>query len=166
MREHLTLLDNHPEKSALADHVRDEHDGRPCSFKMRLVSKHFKPLERQCSEALQITEYKEGQVMNRRGEFGENLPPDFGILEDGVYRTKRKKVEVKQQVSASTTAKHVRLEKCMRTEVCEQTEVCETAQDQTSISTETVTTDMTSQSEPTQYPSLLNVEAAENTHFI
>ena len=111
MREHLTLLNNHPDKSALGDHIRDKHSGKPTNFTMKLVSKHFKPLERQCAEAIQITEYKDGQVMNRRGEFGENLPPDFGILEDGLYRTnpKRKKVELKQQVPADKATKRVKL---------------------------------------------------------
>ena len=133
MREHLTLLSNHPDKSALGDHIRDEHNGEPTNFKMKLVSKHFKPLERQCAEAIQINEYKEGMVMNRRGEFGENLPPDFGILEDGLYRTnqKRKKVELKQQLPAEKTTKRVKLEKneslkvCEEPTVCEGTEVCE-----------------------------------------
>ena len=63
MREHITLLENHPDKSALGDHLKEEHNGDKCEFKMKLVSKHFKPLERQCSEALQITEYKDGKVL-------------------------------------------------------------------------------------------------------
>ena len=73
-KEHFSLLENHPEKSALGDHARDDHDGQTCAFKMKLLSKHLKPLERQCKEGLDISEYKEGKVMNRRGEWGENLP--------------------------------------------------------------------------------------------
>ena len=184
MREHLTLLDNHPEKSALGDHIRDEHNGKASSFKMKLVSKHFKPLERQCAEAIQITEYTDGQVMNRRGEFGENLPPDFGILEDGLYRTnsKRKKVELKQQVPIDKANKRARLNECRDQEVCEQPTVCETAcertevyekvQEQTLTSTQAMTIDVTDihthQSEPTPCKSLANGEitGAENRNFI
>ena len=92
MREHYTLLENHPDKSALGDHIRDDHNGLECKFVMKLVSKHMKPLKRQCKEGLMINEYTEGEVINRHGEWVENLPPDFGVLEDKIYKVKRKKI--------------------------------------------------------------------------
>ena len=114
--------------------------------------------------------------MNRRGEFGENLPPDFGILEDGLYRTnqKRKKVELKQQLPAEKTTKRVKLEKneslkvCEEPTACEGTEVCEKMCEQTLTLAETVTTDTTCQpdSKSTSYHSLANGEIAEGRYFI
>ena len=108
-REHFTLLENYPDKSALGDHIREEHNNRPCDFSMKLVSKHFKPLERQCKEGLMIGEYEKGKIMNRRGEWGENLPPDFGVLEDTIYKVKRKSTNPQQR---SDKSKKLRLEVC------------------------------------------------------
>ena len=34
-KEHFTLLENHPEKSALGDHSRDDHNGQACVFRMK-----------------------------------------------------------------------------------------------------------------------------------
>ena len=79
---------------------------------MKIVLKHMKPLERQCKEALEITSYKEGKVFNRRGEWGKNLPPDFGILEDQIYRVERKRVEIAPVCSDKST-KRVKVEKCV-----------------------------------------------------
>ena len=81
---------------------------------MKLVSKHIKPLERQCKEGLMIGEYDQGKIINRRGEWGENLPPDFGVLEDTIYKVKRKNSSTQQR---SDKAKRVRLEVCEN--VCE-----------------------------------------------
>ena len=65
-----------------------------------------------------ISEYKNGKVINRRGEWGENLPPDFGILEDSIYKVIRKKSELTQQGPSKPT-------KRQKVEVCET--VCEAA---------------------------------------
>ena len=133
---------------------------------MKIVSKHFKPLERQCSDALQITEYKDGKVLNRRGEFGENLPPDFGILEDNVYKVKRKKVEVKQQAPDNMATKCIKLEKCVSKEVCEEiSAVCELNQLQTSTLTLTMTTDMTHEARSAWYTNLLSVGTLDNRDY-
>ena len=88
-REHQAMLEDHPDKSALGDHVRDMHEGEKVEFTMKLVTKTYKPLERQCVEAQEIRENKKG-VLNRKGEWGQNLPPEFGLLEDKIYRLKRK----------------------------------------------------------------------------
>ena len=40
---------------------------------------------------------------------GENLPPDFGVLEDSIYKVKRKSKNPQQR---SDKAKRVRLEVC------------------------------------------------------
>ena len=52
--------------------------------------------------------------MNRKGEWGENLPPDFGVLEDSIYKVKRKNTNQQQRSDKS---------KKRKVEVCEA--VCE-----------------------------------------
>ena len=118
MREHYSLLENHPERSALGDHMTEDHEGGECEFTMKLVSKHLKPLERQCKEGLMISEYKNGKVINSRGEWGKNLHPDFGILEDSIYKVKRKKSELTHRCPSKPTKRR-------KVEVCET--ACEAA---------------------------------------
>ena len=111
----------------------------------------MKTFERQCKEGLMINEYKEGKVINRRGEWGENLSPDFGVLEDKIYRVIRKKVEISQQ-GPDKSSKRQRLEVRERTEVCESDATTDKA----------LTTGMTMSAGSTQCAAILIVEA--DTH--
>ena len=63
-RKHQNMVADHPDKSALGDHVRHMHEGEKVEFTMKLVTKTYKPLERQCVEAQEIRENKKG-VLNK-----------------------------------------------------------------------------------------------------
>ena len=91
--EHLALWENHPEASAIEDHQREVHDGLPkIEIGMKVVAKFFKPLERQTKEGQMVNDFKGHHIFNRKGEWGENVPPKFGLLEDGaLYTTVKRK---------------------------------------------------------------------------
>ena len=59
-----------------------------------------------------IHNYNEGKLRSRRKEWSENLPPDFGLLEDQIYRVERKRVEIAPVCSDKST-KRVKVEKCV-----------------------------------------------------
>ena len=48
-------------------------------FKMKIVGFYKRPLQRRTIEGLLIGEASEGTLMNRRGEWGQNLPPKLEI---------------------------------------------------------------------------------------
>ena len=67
------------------EHHLEHHGdvGGDPKFKIEMVKSFKKPLERQCFEGLCISQAKEGTTtMNRKGEWGQNLPPKFSLSED------------------------------------------------------------------------------------
>ena len=48
---------------------------------MKVVSKEPHPLDRLTLEGTMISEHRSGLLLNRKGEWGQNLPPQFGILD-------------------------------------------------------------------------------------
>ena len=52
------------------------------SLKVELAKKCRKPLERQALEGVKIDRLK-GITVNRKGEWGQNLPPNFTIEGQG-----------------------------------------------------------------------------------
>ena len=60
---------------------------------MKLVMRVKRPLDRLVTEGVLISEYREGALMNRRGEWGQHLPPKSGLLgvEEAHKGLKRKK---------------------------------------------------------------------------
>ena len=55
----------------------EEHEGQTPSFTMELVQRFVRPLERQVMEGVLIQQFKGDFLINRRGEWGQNLPPNF-----------------------------------------------------------------------------------------
>ena len=76
--EHLALWENHPDASAIEDHQKEVHCGQQkINLGMKMVAKYFKPLERQTKEGQMVTDFKGKHIFNRRGEWGENIPPNL-----------------------------------------------------------------------------------------
>ena len=71
----------------MVEHQLEHHPGVPSNFAMEVLSAHERPLERQVEEADLIGNFS-GTLMNRRGEWGQNLPPRFTIGEDGQSKNK------------------------------------------------------------------------------
>ena len=88
--EHLAALDRMNPESPLVEHLLEAHPGvgveddedASAHFQMSIVSTHPKPLKRQCQEVHLIHTFREGQIRNRKGEWGQNLPPKL-TLTDG-----------------------------------------------------------------------------------
>ena len=57
-------------KNALAKHCVIEHDSTPVEFKMKILAKYKKPLERQCAEKVFIVEHNKiaDILINNRSE--------------------------------------------------------------------------------------------------
>ena len=75
-------------ESPMVEHHQNTHPGEELAVTMELVSRQPRALDRKTLEGVLISEHK-GTLMNRRGEWGENLPPKFGILEEGNGGRKR-----------------------------------------------------------------------------
>ena len=112
--EHLMALSNTNEDSPLVEHQLEQHPNVPHNFTMEIESFHSTPLSRQTQEASLIEEFSGDQILNRRGEWGQNLPPKLAIDDDKVKpesQTKRKvptKV-VKVQTHGQETDSHTDL---------------------------------------------------------
>ena len=91
--EHLEAIRREDRESPLIEHAQDEHPGDPREFKMEVIKYVSRNLLRQASEAIEIGKHKEFNVINRRGEWGQNLPPKLTVeddKEDVQIPTKRK----------------------------------------------------------------------------
>ena len=68
MSEHLKQIKAGNNNSPMVEHQQEEHEGVPSSFKLELVKKTPKP---------------EVKLMNRKGEWGQNLPQNFSVKSEG-----------------------------------------------------------------------------------
>ena len=148
----------------MGDHIREDHDGQEWDFRMKMVSKHTEPLQRQCTEGLLIHNYNEVKLRSRRKEWSKNLPPDFGILEDQIYRVERKRVEIAPVCSDKST-KRVKVEKCVsNNEVwMEQTMKCNEGSESSVTVAENLTMHEVS---PTQQAILSPIKADSDIDFM
>ena len=92
--EHQALIDKMDPKSPVIENRLEAHQYKPVRITMKLVSKEQRPLDRKILESCLIAEIKEGQLMNRRGELGQNLPQKIEIIgvEDSEYGLKKKRI--------------------------------------------------------------------------
>ena len=88
-QEHRKAMESMSKESPLVEHHLEEHPQQEPEFSMKVLKFIPKPLERQCQEAALIDEYQGMKIMNRRGEWGQNLPPKL-TLEDNQAQGKRK----------------------------------------------------------------------------
>ena len=80
--EHAAALAKMDQNSPLVEHHLEIHEGRTPSFTMEVVQTFLRPLDRQVMEGVLIQSFKGDFLMNRRGEWGQNLPPQFTTATD------------------------------------------------------------------------------------
>ena len=102
-QEHLTALRNKDMESPLWEHHQESHPNMDHNFSMKLVAKCKKPLQTQTLEGLLVSQAKEGTLMNRKGEWGQNLPSKFEVVDDawGDQEKMPKRKKWKQSVGES-----------------------------------------------------------------
>ena len=97
--EHQALMEAGSLESPMVEHHQEAHPEEELKVAMEVVRLEPKPLHRKTLEGMKISEHKGGFLMNRRGEWGQNLPPKFGVLgrdggdEDGLNGGNRKRVQ-------------------------------------------------------------------------
>ena len=97
--------------SPLTEHNQDCHPGQVPQFKMQVEGFYRRPLYRQTREGQLIADNEEGTLLNRRGEWGQNLPPKLEIVvEDKVVRDRvAKRKEGKSDPSLRDTKRQKRV---------------------------------------------------------
>ena len=73
--EHLSPLKNESSTSNIVVHWKEYHQQKEWAYTMRVVADHKTPLPRQVHEGQLIGDFKGQRIINRKGEWGENLPP-------------------------------------------------------------------------------------------
>ena len=68
-------------ESPLVEHSMEAHSDQAQRFKMEVLKFVQSNLVRQSTEATKIQEWTGGKLLNRKGEWGQNLPPQL-VLED------------------------------------------------------------------------------------
>ena len=66
------------EESPMIEHLKEYHEGAPPNFKVEMMKNFARPLQRQIYEGIMINANK-AITMNRKREWGQNLPPKFEI---------------------------------------------------------------------------------------
>ena len=79
-------------KSVLTQHQEEQHQGEECSYQMNMVKSHRLALGRQAHEAVLISRFDGEELLNRRGEWGSNLPPTL-VLEGEEEKKKERERE-------------------------------------------------------------------------
>ena len=74
-QEHLSALEKGNKESQLMEHHMEHHPEEERSFTMTVDQFIPTPLWRQATEAHNIAQSRADIIMNRKGEWGENLPP-------------------------------------------------------------------------------------------
>ena len=78
MEEHRRMIINRNEESPMIEHQNAEHPEEAPDFTAKILKCVQKPLERQCREGYLIGNPPDDiTLMNRKGEWGQNLPPKF-----------------------------------------------------------------------------------------
>ena len=99
--EHQDLMEARSLESPMVEHHQEVHPEEELKVSMEVVGHEPRPLNRKTLEGVLISEHTGGTLMNRRGEWGENLPPKFGVLgrdeeEEGTVRN-RKRAQGRQE---------------------------------------------------------------------
>ena len=77
--EHWNALKRNNKESPLVEHMLEDHPNVPYSYAMEVVSNQARPLSRQVEEAANIEFFRGHKILNRRGEWGQNLPQKLAI---------------------------------------------------------------------------------------
>ena len=79
--DHYRALESADINNPLVEHWKESHPNKEWNFSMTVVRSFRSPLQRQSCEGYLIANYKGDILMNRKGEWGQNLPPKL-IIED------------------------------------------------------------------------------------
>ena len=79
----------------MVEHGEKEHQGMPHHFEMQILEMHPSPLQRQSKEGFVIGNASPGTILNRKGEWGENLPPKLCV--EGEEETEGKKMKTLEE---------------------------------------------------------------------
>ena len=100
--EHLKLMEREDPESPAVEHTQEMHPGQETSFSMEVISFPKTTLQRQAMEGHYIG-LNEGQnLLNRRGEWGQNLPPK--MIVQGQEQVQKKR-QVKRQGQGNQSKK-------------------------------------------------------------
>ena len=78
-QENWAALENMDDTSPWVEHLLEKHREGLCAFSMKITSFQRSNIMRQATEASEIQKYPESQLMNRKGEWGQNLSPKLTI---------------------------------------------------------------------------------------
>ena len=83
--DHFKALTNKDQTNPLVEHWQDSHQGVDWDFSMTIIKVHDSALQRQVAEGFAIGNFKGDTLLNRKGEWGNNLPPKL-IIEEAVEK--------------------------------------------------------------------------------
>ena len=91
--EHIRAMNNMNEESPMVEHQLEAHQNQPMMFRMKPVMYPKTALWHPANEANEIDKHRDCNVINRRREWGKNLPPKLSIegQEDSKLTEKRKR---------------------------------------------------------------------------
>ena len=88
--EHLSAMRRMAKESPLVEHFLEEHQGQTPEFSMRIIGTPTSNLLRQSGEYQEMLKYSAmGTLLNRRGEWGQNLPPKLTLEDEETGGPKR-----------------------------------------------------------------------------
>ena len=92
--------------SPMVEHHLDHHkDIAKLDYKLELVKAFRRPLERQTYEGYLISNSK-AIAINRKGEWGQNLPPRFTCTDGSTPINRPKSVQMKREAEPSIVPEH------------------------------------------------------------
>merc|ERR1711954_397929 len=94
-QDHIKAISQGDSKNACGKHQVEMHQGEPWDFSMKIVKSHKYPLLRQMYEGRLVEDFRGDEILNQRGEWGCNLPPDI-MVEGEAPNPKRKGREIPQ----------------------------------------------------------------------
>ena len=79
--EHIKALRSNDNSNPLVAHWKEFHGESEWNYSMKVIKTFKSPLQRQSCEGFLIANFKGDVLLNRKGEWGQNLPPKI-VIED------------------------------------------------------------------------------------
>ena len=93
-------------KSPMVEHTTSAHQGRENKYSLKVEGVFKGNMQRQIKEGQMIGEYRGDMLLNRKGEWGQNLPPKFTMEDDDSF--KRQEGRKRRQEDGCSNAKRQR----------------------------------------------------------
>ena len=94
-QNHLQALEAKDDSNPLVAHWLENHQGQDWKFNMSVLKVFDTPLQRQANEGFQIANFKGDVLLNRKGEWGNNLPPKL-VIDDSQETSGTSNIKVKE----------------------------------------------------------------------